>query len=98
MAPSDLSQYFQALIFADGGTWSAGSAHGLFSPSSLPSGGWCMRAEDAGGSLCDVDHLGDRNEEKKTTPIWKEQPHVPHIIGTATGPCKALICERTLWV
>lgn len=57
-----------------------------------------MRAEDAGGSLWDGDHLGDMNEEKETTPTWQEQPCAPHCIGAAPGPCKALICERTLWV
>lgn len=57
-----------------------------------------MRAEDAGGSLWDGDHLGDMNEEKETTPTWQEQPCAPHRIGAAPGPCKALICERTLWV
>lgn len=52
-----------------------------------------MRAEDAGGSLWDC----DMNEEKETTPVWQEQS-APHSIGTATGPCKALISEKTLWV
>lgn len=78
LAPSDLSQYFLVLIFADGGTWSTGSAHGLFPPC-LPSGGWCMKAEDADGSLWDGDHLGDMSEEKETTR--QEQPSAPHVEG-----------------
>lgn len=55
-----------------------------------------MRAEDADGSLWDGDHLGDMNEEKETAHRWQEQPSSSHSIGTATGPCKALISERTL--
>lgn len=98
LAPSDLSQNFQACIFADGGTWSTVSAQEkvFFLLPLSHQEAWCMRAEDADGSLWDGDHLGDMNEEKETTPSWQEQPSASHSIGTATGPCKALISERTL--
>lgn len=43
LAPADLSQYFQALNFADGGTWNTGSAHHP-PPSSLHQGVWHMSA------------------------------------------------------
>lgn len=62
LAPTDLSQYFQALSFADGGTWNSGSALGPPPPSSLHQGSWCMNALSADGSHRDGDHHGWQGE------------------------------------
>lgn len=103
LAPADLSQYFQTLNFADGGTWSTGFACGpppSSPPSSLPQGGWSMSSWSADGSRCDGDHLGWQGEmsgERGATHRWQEHSSAPYSIRMFTGPYEALTFERMLW-
>lgn len=92
LAPADLSQYFQALSFAGGGTWSSDSARRPPSspPPPLCQGGWCTIAWSANGSCRGGDHLGWQSETRvgkgEQHPDGKNNPVLLTAIAWPLGP------------